>query len=335
MKRLLPFLGCVLTATLACGGSGSTPGPAASPDQPITVHVAHAPSTLFAPLYLAIDRGYFAKQKVTVELDTIKAGQDAIALAANGQIDVVVAGFSAGLFNGLNRGLEFKVVGSMGASPKDGTAPSALEVSKQLFDSGAVKSPADLRGRKIALSGGNTAAGAFQADTVLQQAGLGLKDVTVVNLGFPDMEAAIRSGAVAAALPPAPFTTRMEADGVAVKLGQPPVGTTATGVIYGKTFLKNRDAAQRFFNGLARAAQDLQGDQKKSPETLATLAKYTGQTVEVLQKVPFYDWFPRLAPDVKSLDRMQATYRSLGLLDYPTNLKTSAYVDDSFSRKAP
>ena len=254
---------------------------------------------------------------------------------ATGQIDVVVAGFSAGLFNGLNRGLEFKVVGSMGASPKDGSAPTALEVSKQLVDSGGVSTPADLKGKKIALSGGNTAAGAFQADTVLQQSGIGLKDVTVVNLGFPDMEAAIKSGAVAAALPPAPFSTRMEADGVATKLGQPPVGTTATGVIYGKSFLKNRDAGQRFFNALARGAQDLQGDRKKSPETLATLAKYTGQTVDVLQKVPFYDWFPKLAPDLKSLAKMQQTYRSLGLLDFPTNLKTASFVDDSFSRKAP
>src|SRR5690242_14575070 len=41
-----------------------------------TVKVAHAPSTLFAPLYVAIDKGYLAAQGIEVQLETVAAGQD-------------------------------------------------------------------------------------------------------------------------------------------------------------------------------------------------------------------------------------------------------------------
>lgn len=341
--RLFGVLVSMLVVAVACGGGAvapvatgpTSPTPATTPASPspapATVRVAHAPSTLFAPLYIAIEKGYFARQGITVQLETVRAGQDAVALTATGQVDALVAGFSAAMFNALGRGLEFKVVGAMGATPADGTAPTALMVAQSLR--GEIKTVADLKGRKVALSGGLGAAGGFQADVMLSAGGISAKDVQAVNIGFPDMAQALKTGAVAAAVVPAPFTTAMQTSGVAAILAQPPIGLTSTGVIFGKTF-SGTPAAQRFFNALVLAARDLQGDRKRSPENLAAISKVTGADVTQLTTQALYDWNANLAPDIASLERMQTTYRALGLLDYPQNKPTTEYVDASFSQKA-
>lgn len=342
MKLWRSSLFLVLVAALlfaaACGGGGSSAsdtGAASGNDEAseqCTVKVAHAPSTLFAPLYIADAKGYFADEGVDVQLETVKAGQDAIALTSAGRLDAVVAGFSAGMFSSLDSGLEFKVVGGMGVQPKEG-APSALMVSKKLIDSGEVKDIDDLKGRKIGVAGGEGAAGGYLLDKVLQVGGIGIEDVKVENLAFGDMVQAVESGALAAAYPPAPFTTEMERQNIAVNFATAPPGTTATGVIYGQQFA-NSDCAQPFFTALVRGARDLQGDQKKSEENLRILSKVTGQEISVLKEVPFYDWDPNLAPPVETLNDMQDTYRRIGLLEYEQDIPTDEYVDFSFSERA-
>ncbi|MFE0104637.1 ABC transporter substrate-binding protein [Streptomyces sp. NPDC059009] len=280
---------------------------------PSMVRIAHLPSTLFAPLYLADAKGYFKQEGITVELQKVKSGQDAVPLAAAGKIDAVVAGFSAGLFNGVAKGLGVKVLASMGAATGETPSPTALEVAKRLLDSKDVDDPADLRGRKIAVAGGAGAAGGYQLAETLRASGLGLKDVRVVNVAVPDMKAALADGGVDAAVVPAPFTTAMEQGGVAEPVAVPPRGTTATGVIVGDGFAAG-PAAGKLLAALRKAAADLQGRGRTSEETLTVLARATGQQVDVLRRTPAYEWDPRLAPNTGQLKKMQAAYREAGLL---------------------
>ncbi|MBO0851712.1 MAG: ABC transporter substrate-binding protein [Pseudonocardia sp.] len=328
MKRI--SIPATLLAAVLVAGCGASP----DGQQGDSVTVVHAPSTLFAPLYVAQAKGYFAANGLKVDLQTVQAGQDAIPLAASGKADAVVAGFSAGMFNALHTGLDIKIVGSMGESTGDLKAsPTALEVSKKLVDAGTVKTAADLRGHTVALSGGPGGAGGYQLGVTLAGAGLTLKDVRIVNLGFPDMEPAIANGSVDAALPPAPFTTKMERGGVAVPVAVPPAGTVASGVIYGGKFA-GTDRAQRFFDALVRAAADLQGTEAKSERNLKILADATGQNLAVLQRVPLYTWRPDLAPIADQLAQMQRVYSDAGLLDYTEPLDPRTLVTTSFSANA-
>jgi len=232
----------------------------------------------------------------------------------------------------LDSGLEFKVVGGMGVQPEEG-APSALMVSKELIDSGEVEDIDDLKGREIGVAGGEGATGGYLLDKVLQVGGIGIDDVTVQNLAFGDMVQAVESGALAAAYPPAPFTTEMERQGIAVEFATAPPGTTGTGVIYGQQFADS-DLAQPFFTALVRGARDLEGDQKKSEENLRILSEVTGQEASVLEEVPFYDWDRNLAPPVETLNDMQDTYQRIGLLEYEQDIPTEQYVDFSYSEGA-
>ncbi len=331
----------LLWVLAACAGPGpsalhSSSGPrapsATSDTTPVTVRVGNVASTAYAPLYVAMDRGYFDKLHVKVDLVAIRAGQDAIDLVSRAEVDAVVSDLSAGMFNGLAHAQKFKVVGSMAVVPAEGTPPLALEVARPLRDSGQVKTLADLKGRKIAIAGGAENGGGYLADLALEKGGVGLHDLTVIDLAAADMETAIASGGIDVALAPAPFTTQMEQHGVATPMGGPPPGSTWSGVLFGAKL--GASAALRFFEALVRGARDLQGAGRTSDDTLAILARYTGTTPDVLKTVPPYDWELNLRPDPAELAAMQATYRRLGLLTYGKDLHVASYIDATYSKRA-
>lgn len=325
----------LLLVLAACGGG--TPerisGPTPTPDlTPVTVRVGHVASTQWAPLYVALDRGYFDQLHVKVELQPIRLGQDPVDLVSRGQIDAAVTDFSARMFNGLGSGLKFEVVGSMAAIPADGAAPLELEVAKPLVDHGTVKTLADLKGRKIAIAGGAGSGSGYLASLVLHSAGAGLKDMTVIDLAATDMEEAFTIGSIDAALAPAPYSTSMEQHGVAAAKASPPPGTTWSGVLYGDRL--GGSAGLRFFQALVRGARDLVGPARTSDDTLAILSKYTGVGADVLKAVPPYDWDAALRPDASALAGLQSSYRALGLLTYGADLPASRIEDTTYSKRA-
>jgi NitT/TauT family transport system substrate-binding protein len=299
------------------------------------VKVAHAPSLLFAPLYVAIEKGYAAEQGLDISLETVTAGQDAMALTANHQLDAVVAGFSVALFNAVDRGLDIKVVGSMGTQPKQGRA-TALMVRKDLLSGGQVKEMKDLKGKKVAVAGGNGSTGAYLLATKLRDGGLTLGDVEIVNLAFADQVQAFKQGAIDAAIPPAPFTEQIRQDGTADYFGGVfTAGSSSVGIIYGPSLLKERnDVGKRLMASLVKGSQAIQGDAIKSEENLAIFSKYTRIPVETLRSMDPYDFAPDLAPNVQSLMDMQEVFIKEGQLKLAAPLPPERWADDSFVKAA-
>src|SRR5437879_2894456 len=71
-------------------------GQAGAQEQPLTkLRVVHVPVLIFAPLYVAIERGYFARQGIDVELIGTPGGLSSFAVLASGRAEVVVGGLGA------------------------------------------------------------------------------------------------------------------------------------------------------------------------------------------------------------------------------------------------
>src|SRR5262249_30262966 len=141
----------VLVVLGACSGAGS-PGrsapsgstaPLAEDTTPVTVRVGHVAAPAYAPLYVALGRGYFDRLHVKVDLIPVRGGQDPIDLVSRGELDALVNDLSAPMFNALARGQKFRVAGSMAVIPADGI-PLSLVVSRKLLDAGKVRTLADL-----------------------------------------------------------------------------------------------------------------------------------------------------------------------------------------------
>ena len=321
----LTACGSAITGEDSSGGSGGADG---------TVRVGHLPSALFAPLYVADAMGYFEEEGITLELTPLKSGQDGVPMLSNDQLDVMVAGFSAGMFNALEQGVAFKVVGSMGISPGDPeNSPTALEVRQDLLDDGTVSEIADLKGRTIGVAGGPGATGGYLLAAMLEEGGLTLNDVEISNLATPDQEPALTNGSVDAATPSAPFSSSIEEAGIASPLAVPAEGTTGTGVMYSESFVA-AEHAQGFFTALANGAQELGEDGTQTDEVYEILADTLGQDIEVLKASPMYTYLPDLAPQPDQLEAMQSVWIDAEQITYTEPLDIAGIVDASFAEGA-
>jgi len=136
-----------------------------------------------AALIIARDKGYFARHDLDV---TLVAPSDPSAppkLVAAGQADLAVS-YQPQLHLLASEGLPLVRVGALVAQP--------LNTVIVLAD-GPVKSLADLKGRKVGFS-----VGGFEEallSTMLEGAGLTLKDVTLINVNF-NLSTALLSGQV-------------------------------------------------------------------------------------------------------------------------------------------
>lgn len=335
-SSLLLALALAFTALAGCGTQAPAPAPAdtaksptttaTTPAAPTHVKVAYVPSLLFAPLFVAMDKGYFKEQNLDVELTNVKSGQDAMVFLANGQLDFVMAGYSAGLFNAVARGLDVKVIAPMGASP-----------AKQIGDPSPIVVPADspvtttkdLKGKKIAVTGGAGSAGSFLLGMRLKKAGLSLADVTLVNLALPDQPVALANKSIDAAVLSEPYATDSIKSG-AGKAVDPGLlaGTNASGLITSGTLLKTKaDVVNRFTTALMKGARDLQGDAIKSDANVAIFAKYMNQKPEVLKAIAPYAYDPNFNLPTVDLQNFEDIETAAGVLKLDKPVAISDVTD--------
>jgi NitT/TauT family transport system substrate-binding protein len=325
--RIVGTIGAIAGLLAACGSSTTSTSTVAQP-RATTVTVAYVPLPLFAPLFVAQANGDFAKEHIRLNLQVVANGQSAIALAATNRVQVVLGGFSAGLFNAIHQGLDVRVVGSMAeeapGAPANGLVGSVAD---------HIASLGQLSAARIAVAGGPGSAGAYLTAIALEQAHIPLSRVTLVNVNFPDQRSALASGGVQAAYMATPFLQAAVSAHQGTVLAGAPVGVAVTGVIYGGAFARTA-AAQRFFDALAMGARALQGTGATSATNLAIIAKATGESLSLLHAEPPNLFSPTLAPPTSVLASMQSVYLANGNLDYASPMPMSQVVDPTFSQRA-
>ena len=225
-------------------------------------------------------------------------------------MDIAFGNISDTLFNAINRGVDVKIVSSMSYTPKDPNALSATPIfgAKSLWDSGAVKSMAALKGRKVALNarGGIVE---FQVAQSLRRVGRSIKDVDIITMPFPDMPIALANASVDAAIMPEPIATAARERGVGVVLDPNPApGVLVTVVMFGKNLLAPAEAsvANGVLRALRRAANELQSPEAiMSNDNVAIWAKYTKLPAATVAKTKPYVFARDLQLSVKSVMEQQ------------------------------
>ncbi len=213
----------------ACGPAAARPAAPAAPTagtapttmataavQPTTAPAAARPTVKLvvaehgllsnAPLYVAMEKGYYQEQGLEIELTRMQGGGEMIAPLASGQVDVAVGAPSAGLFNAIARGIPLRIVADKG-SDFQGRGFVALVIRKDLVDGGQVRDYADLKGRHLAIA---TRGSTNEIDVARAAAkgGLTLDDVDVQTMGYPDMLTALANGSIDGAVLVEPFVTQ-------------------------------------------------------------------------------------------------------------------------------
>jgi NitT/TauT family transport system substrate-binding protein len=278
-----------------------------------TLTVGYVPSTLFAPVFVAVERGYLRDAGFDANLTPITAGADSMSLVAQGQIDVAAAALSAAFYNAVNRGLEVKFVASTGYQPRRGR-PSALLIRQDLYEGGLRVS--GLKGKKIGWIGNNGAASAYYVARIIRKENLRLTDIESLNIPNPEQQSALEHKAIDALFTSAPFSDEFQQKRLATIVASPPPGISGSGVFFGPALLRNHENAGAVMTALRKAAAEIAGNGFYAPANLEAYAKYTKQPVDVIKAAPRYDFKPDLRIDQGTLEDMQREFLADNILTY-------------------
>jgi NitT/TauT family transport system substrate-binding protein len=258
-----------------------------------------------APVYIAVEKGFFREQGIITEISNFASAAKQVPALVAGELEVSVGSASAGLFNAVAQQAPFRIVADKGQT-REGFGFSLLTVRKDLVDSGQVKTFRDLKGKKIAiLAKGNIQH--YLVGKMAEEVGLTINDVDLTFLDAPNQVTAFETKAIDAAYAVEPWPARFAERGVAVRFRTPDqvkgLGPVQIGVIiYSGKFIKERKAvAQRWMNAYLKAAELFHKNGTKDPEIAAILEKYTKVPAKVIQTAipPYQD--PTGRPLVENL----------------------------------
>ncbi|SEG88613.1 NitT/TauT family transport system substrate-binding protein [Nonomuraea solani] len=270
VRRRTLMLGIAATLLIAgCSGNG---GSAASSggnglEKP-TIKVGAMPIPDPASLHIAIAKGFFKDEGLTVEAIPITGGAAAGPQIESGALDISQTNYVS-TFLAVSQGKKFKLVADMYQA-----GPNAYNI--MVPKDSPIKTVADLKDKTILVNNFRNIA-TLAVETQLKVAGLTEKDVKYAEKPFPEMGNALQTGQADAAWITEPFITATQS-----KLGFRKIADTMTGQtedlpIAG--WMASDDWVQKYPKTLAafqRAiakAQELASNDRKEIE--AMLPKYT------------------------------------------------------------
>jgi NitT/TauT family transport system substrate-binding protein len=257
LRFVRPFLATALFVALtACGsgankaaggqsGNAGTSGAASSPTGPptkITVsYVGAEPAVL--PILIAQDASIFAKHGLDVDLQVV-AGAPSIAALISGQTQSATGG-SGDILGAAVSGAPVVVLAVLDAS-----------FPGQLYASPKIKTPSDLKGKKVAVSNPGSSFDVAVRESLPK---IGLqpdKDVTIIATGsVANAVTALFNGAVdASPAPTGPDTVKLEAAGFHPIYDMSDIQSAGDAITVTQTYLTaHRDVVQRYIDALVEA----------------------------------------------------------------------------------
>jgi NitT/TauT family transport system substrate-binding protein len=302
--------GAAPPAPAQSSGAAATPPPA-SPSPPATLSVWDASTTIQAPLYIAVERGYLQEVGVHVQPMPITGAFDAqVPLLTTGQLDVGGGTIVPALFNAVGRGLPVRIT-AIAALHLPGRS-QLIVARKDLVESGQLNSYADLRGKVI---GRPTALGiaTIAFEKALELGGLKSSDITYLDLPTPDTVVALGNNKVDVAYMTEPFGTQSIDRGVAVKWREMadlvPNHVAAIWAYGSKLIEEQPELGRRFMVALMRGMRDYEeafGKNRDRAAIVDILTKYT-----LIKDPALYDKIQAIAVPAAGeipLDTLQEDY---------------------------
>ncbi|WP_225823681.1 ABC transporter substrate-binding protein [Streptomyces naphthomycinicus] len=301
-KRLAALLTAAVLVLAGCDSEGSS----SSADGRLRLTVAALPLTDSAALYLARDRGLFAKEGLEVRIQQVQQSIQALPALLKGQVGVIASANYVTYFQAYEKGtLDLRILA-------EGVriAPHMMDVLVPRDSS--LRSPADLAGKKIAVAVLNNIQ-SLTLNAILDAEGAGRPAYRQIL--FPQMGPALERGQVDAVHAVEPFSTAIQGElGARVLLdggSGPARGLPASGYVTTRAFVQQHPKAAEGFRRAIEAASRLAAEH---PDLVrAELPKYSKVTAAQAGKLhlPAYP----VAADPARLRRLTRLMRDQGMLE--------------------
>jgi NitT/TauT family transport system substrate-binding protein len=359
LAAALALMGCATGASAPAGstkpsgvaptGTGASAAPstgapapqsAAPAAAPETVKFATSPAVSSAGVFVGIERGYFQELGLEAEIVGFSGGAEMISSIAANQVDAANTDAGSGLLKALARDLPMRFVAD-GSRCVPGRCGTALVVRKELWDSGAVREPRDLRGHTLNPQTTGSTLNQYMA-RVIERGGLQESDVSWQYVTFADTLPALSNRAVDVSFLLEPFITAGTTQGISVRwmdtadlFGR----TQNTMIVYSPSFAAQRtEAGKRFVVAYLRGIRDYLDAfdaGKDRDEIVGILTKHSAikdPTLFDRMGIPGFDPNGELAID--ALKEQQQWWVDRGVLDTGVDLDKiydRGYLDYAYS----
>ena len=316
MKRIIFIV--IMTATLLLSGcdiiNGSRPALLAD----VRLPLGYIPNVQFAPLYVALEKGYFKEEGLNVQLDYSQEN-DNLALVGSGELEFAVVSGEQVL---LARAQGLPVV-YIAAWYKDFPVGISALKDKNIL------APADLKGRVIGIPG-LYGASYIGLRALLAAGGLQEKDVSLKSINYTQVESLITSVVEAAVIyvpnEPVQLAARgYQADTLRVSDYLTLIGN---GLITNERVLRETpQLAKSMARALLRGVQDALANPDEAFEISKMYVENLGKTDPEIQKavlsasIELWKTSPAGWSDAQAWQNMHALLLEMGMLKSPLDIQ--------------
>lgn len=278
-----------------------------------TIRVGTLPTTEYAPLALAVRRGYFQHEGLRVEIVEATDGGAALTSLISGEYDVALSSYVP-LLTAQSRGsADLRIVADAGAA-----APGTAVV--MVPPDSPVRGPADLVGRVVGVSALGTVSDLL-VTSALHDAGVPTDRVELAPMPVPNMPAALAQRRLDAALVTEPFSTIATREGSARTAFDTAVGSAEALPLsgYGATarFVQaGPRTVAAFQRGLTRATLEAR-DRRTVEPLLPHIARISPEVAGETELVTYH-----AVPDGTQLQRVADLMHRFAFIDRPLDATT-------------
>jgi NitT/TauT family transport system substrate-binding protein len=309
-RRKALFTLCAVGAALlsmalaACGsssdsGSSSSTATASSGARKLTtIKVGTLPISALAPLYLGMEKGIFERHGLKLDPDVAQSGAAIVPAVMSGQQQFGFANVVS-LMVAHDKGLPVKIV-AKGSQAGPGASQKFEGVIVK--GDGPIKTPADLAGKTLAVNAVNDIGGLLISGA-LQKVGVDPKSIKFLEVGFPDVNAAVDAGRVDGAYQTEPFLSQALHGGDRVVLYQyPRLGKEITIASYFTSDKYAQDNPEVIKDFRAAMNESLTYASTHEDEVRQVVTTFTKIPAAAAETMTLPGWDPNLDPAQNGLD---------------------------------
>lgn len=246
-----------------------------------------------APAYLGVAEGFFEEEGLDVEFRAVQGGAEAVPMLLADEIQFSF-GNAVSLAYAQLQGIDMQFVtegGQGGTNLEDGTTAIVVDADSDIV------SIDDLAGKTFGVNQ-LKGLGEIVIRTALDNHGVDTSGIKFVEVDFPEMNAALDSGAIDAAFSTEPFTSQALGSGDRAVMDA--VSETAPNLSLSAYFTstqyieQNPDVVERFQRAMNRSL-DYAADH--NDEARAIIPEFTQVPPEVAQKMKLPQWTSELNVD--------------------------------------
>lgn len=325
------------TSAASSGEVGTGPGtPAPQPlAEPATMTVVlSSPQEFQANLAMALAKGEFEKENLTVEVVNAPS-PEGLALMATDEVQAQWSGFGVGLFNmAASQNAPVKGVAS---AHKSEPPLQGFYIRKEFLTPDGEPDLDALEGE--AVIGGSGGGGWGNGPILplwrwLKDNGLEIDHFappTTVS-SMADALLALENGQAAISLVTTPLWQELQPpEEACCVLIEDTAGFAASQILMSTRFVEEeREVAKAFLRAIMRTNRTyLQGDYHADPEVSQILADYFDRQVEEYRQTPSLVFDPNLEIDLSAASDFQQMYREAGVLSYEEDIDNDLIADTS------